>query len=127
MAWTYDATKLDSDKLMQVRFAIGDTIEDDPLLQDEEINHEIAINTSTLSAAIECCEAIAAKFARKADYNTGPVSVKASQQSVRYTRLAASLRAKASMQSAPVYTNPDRAIFSIDMMNSSCDHHDIEE
>jgi len=127
MSWTYDVADLASSDLFQVRFMIGDTASSNPLLQDEEINLLITQYGNLKSAAAECCERIASNFAKDADYDLGPHSVKASQRSKRYEELAKKLRMNSGV-AAPSFVNPQRAIFDIDMMNDSyCEHPDEGE
>ena len=126
MAWTYNVAELSTSQLFQVRFMIGDTIANDPLLQDEEINQLITEHGNTRSAAAECCDRISATFARQADYDLGPHSVKASQRSKRYEELAKKLKSKVGL-AAPIFTDPQRTIFDIDMMNDPGCSHPSEE
>lgn len=66
--WSYDTddltTSTPSGRLNVVRLLIGDVIQDDPLIQDEEINFAVSQSSNVYSAAAWCCGAIAAKFAR---------------------------------------------------------------
>lgn len=92
--WTYSGDPSSSDR-DAVRFEIGDTISDDPLLYDKEIEYAIAAENGTLSAAARCCEVVAAKFSRLADRSLGPMSIKHSQKAEQYRQLAKDLRSKA--------------------------------
>lgn len=126
MAFTYDLANLAISELYQVRFKIGDTDSTDPLLADEEVSFQLVEQGSVLAASISCCESIAAKYARKADYSLGPYSIKASQTAAHYNSLAKKLRANSVTNSgAPIFTGPeeDSAIFDIDMMNYAGDNH----
>lgn len=128
MAWTYDLTKLATTPLYQVRFAIGDTEADIPLLQDEEILQVLGSRSNNIDlAAIDCCEAIAFKFAKKPDFRLGPETVNYSEVSKRYEALATKLKKKLVGISAPIYTEPHGAIFDIDMMNYASGAHSVEE
>ncbi len=127
MAWTYNVAELATSQLFQVRFMIGDTIQTDPLLQDEEINLIIAEKGNVRSAAVECCERISSAFARQTDYKLGPYSVNASDRSKRYEELAKKLRNKVGL-AVPIFEDPRRTIFDIDMMNDAyCSHPSEEE
>lgn len=91
--WSYNypgASNLDD-----VRFTIGDTDEQDQLLQDEEIRAVIDSSPNLMEAAARCCEAIAAKFAKEADYRLGSLAVSASQRSDMYYKFAKELRDRA--------------------------------
>lgn len=63
MSWTYSGNPADSD-LDAVRFCIGDTIEDDQLLQDEEINYLLSIYVSVNQSCIQGIISIMATYAR---------------------------------------------------------------
>jgi len=67
--WTYDPENLDTStadgRLNVVRLLIGDTIEDDPILQDEEVGFGMTQSLNVYSVAAWCCGVIAAKFARE--------------------------------------------------------------
>lgn len=129
MSWTYDITQLATSKLYQVRFIIGDTIVADPLLQDEEINFILTQKESTIATSIECCDRIVSVNARNADYDLGPFSIKASQRVKNYTELAKKLQNRnIAVSGAPLFTDPSRIIFDVDMMNDSwCSHPEEEE
>lgn len=94
MTWTYSGNPAHSDK-DAVRFEIGDTNKDDQLLSDEEIEFALSAETDTYRAAARCCEFLARKFAREADYRLGPMSVSASQRSEAFRKLSILLRQKA--------------------------------
>ena len=90
MVWSYNSPT-DSEK-DEVRFLIGDTMEEDQLLQDEEINYMLDQSRNLYLAAAKCCEAIAAKFARLADRSFGPKSINASQKHEHYIEMAEKYR-----------------------------------
>lgn len=89
MSWSYYAGGGTRD---WIRFVIGDTDEDDELLQDEEIDAALSNEGNKYAAAAICADAIAAKFAREADKTVGPLSISASQKGERYLKLADKLR-----------------------------------
>lgn len=97
MPWTYSGDPASSAK-DEVRFLVGDTNTADQLVQDEEINYVLLAHADAGSASInyraaaEIAEAIAAKFARKADKAVGPLSIQAKQQHDHYVQLAGRLR-----------------------------------
>lgn len=96
MAWTYSGNP-SSSNLDAVRFKIGDTSINDPLLQDEEINYLLSESGgSVIHAAILACEAVAAKFSRQADTSNLELRVTASQRAQAYLRLAEQLKLEAS-------------------------------
>ena len=91
MVWTYTGNPV-TDAKDAVRFEIGDTDKEDPLLQDEEIVYAISVEANVLAAAARCCESISRYFARQADFRLGPQAVQASQRSLAYKELARDLR-----------------------------------
>ena len=87
MAWTYTGDPSLNPK-DAVRFAIGDTIKSDPLLQDEEINYVLSTNSSIADAAYYACIGIVARFSRLADKAVGKVKISYSQKVTQYQKLA---------------------------------------
>ncbi|NPV72077.1 MAG: hypothetical protein HPY55_15840 [Firmicutes bacterium] len=100
MVWSYSGNPASSPK-DQVRFLVGDTLADDPLLSDEEIEFALASEVNTYLAAAFCCEAIAAKFARQADVSIGDYREAANQKAEAYRRKAEDLRIRALRAVAP--------------------------
>lgn len=90
MSFSYDPT-LPAD-LDKVRLFIGDTNSADPLLQDEEITGLLAMFGSVAIASVKAANAIAAKYARFADQETGDIAVRYSQISKMYRDLVAELQ-----------------------------------
>ncbi len=82
--WSYSGSPGSSAK-DAVRFLIGDTDECKPLLTDGEITYFLSqYNQAPINASIRCCEAIMAKFSRRADESVGQVRITFSQQSKMY-------------------------------------------
>lgn len=101
--WTYSFDPSASLK-DQVRFLIGDTDQNDPLLYDKEITWVLGqYNNSPMNAAIRCCETIAAKFSRMADEKAGPVSVTYSQKSKQYRDLRQELVSRLAVEDMAPY------------------------
>lgn len=101
MAWTYSGDPSSSPK-DEVRFLIGDTIQADPLLQDEEINSVLAYEPNPLLAAVICANTIAAKFARLADVTVGKTKIAYNQKAEAYFKLADKLEAQANGNLKPI-------------------------
>jgi hypothetical protein len=96
MTWTYlngDPATSDRNK---VRFLVGDTDEDDQLLQDEEIDWLLTTQSDPDQAAVLAAEAIAAKFAREADTTNEGLSISKSQRSKSYRDLVKVLASRVS-------------------------------
>lgn len=71
----------------KVRFRIGDTDSNRPLLSDEEINAVLTSKPSVLPASIECVDAILAKIARDVDRNAAGITSSRSQAYNHYLEL----------------------------------------
>lgn len=106
MTWSYSGDPSSSTR-DAVRFEIGDTDQNDQLLQDGEIDYAIQQESNLFGAAARCCEAIARKFAREADRAIGKTRVAASQKSQAYTKMALQLRKKASGYHLPYASGLD--------------------
>lgn len=118
MSWSYSGDPNTSD-LDRVRFTIGDTIESEPLLQDEEINYLIGVY-GVYGAAQYACVSLMSRFSREVDYTIGPESVKAGQRWQHYKDLLDKLRADnigrfAAPAMAPTQVTSDCPIFEIGM------------
>lgn len=74
MTWEYTGDPLVSAK-DEVRFLVGDTIESDPLMQDEEIDYLVAEFGSPTLAAANACQALSAKFARQVTKAVGDLKI----------------------------------------------------
>lgn len=96
MTWTYLATDLSTD-LAKVRREISDTLEDDQLLSDEEINSALTDEGSVILASARCCEWIARVFSRDFDYGADGTDVRKIKRAEQYRELAGELRERASM------------------------------
>jgi len=94
MTWTYGGNPATS-TIDAIRLEIGDTIEEEQLLQDEELEYFYEEEGSILGAAARACEAIAAKFSREADLKVGELSLSASQKAKHYQEKAKVLRERA--------------------------------
>jgi hypothetical protein len=73
----------------EVRLAVGDTNEDEPLLEDEELDYLLTVTGSSVRfAAVAACRAIAAKFSRRVDFSLGGNSFRFADQAKAYMALA---------------------------------------
>lgn len=103
--WTYGADfTLARDR---VRFAIGDTLADDQLVLDEEIEAAVTAAGSEGAAAIRLCEHLAARFARTPDETTadaaGNTRTKSmSQRASSFLKLAEKLRQNGALATTPM-------------------------
>ena len=103
MAWSYSFNPDESAK-DEVRFIIGDTNSNDPLLQDEEILYLLKkYNNYPLNASLRACEMVISKFARMADQTVGSVSQSYSQKAKGYRDLMNDLRLRIGLEGAKPY------------------------
>lgn len=93
--WTYTGDPASSDR-DAVRFEIQDTDESNPLLQDPEIEYALAQETGVLGAAARCCEALARRFASRADTVVGSLTETYSAMAAVYADRAKELRIRSS-------------------------------
>lgn len=73
MGWNYSG-RPDLNERDKVRFLIGDTCKENPLVQDEEIQFALGKFPEVELAAALCCRALAAKFSRQVSTTVGGVS-----------------------------------------------------
>lgn len=73
MTWNYSGRPGSSDR-DQVRFLMGDTDADEPLMPDEEILFAISEQANLKLAAAMCLRALAALYSRKVTNKVGDVS-----------------------------------------------------
>lgn len=98
MSWSYSGDPSDSPK-DYVRFLIGDTDRDEPLLDNEEIAVFLKLyNNAPMNAAIRCCEQIAAKFSRRVNEAVGQVRMDFSQAAKAYRDMAMDLRRRLAIE-----------------------------
>lgn len=95
MAWSY--TDPETDPKDEIRYLVGDTDEENPLVTDEEINFVLGIRPKVAGkinyqAAAEVCATIAAKFGRKIRFGVGPISRSEELMFDHYTALSEKLR-----------------------------------
>lgn len=94
MTFTYSGNPSESEA-DAVRFLIGDTDSEEPLLHDEEILYLSSIWTLQFSiywTAAMAAEAIAAKFAREVTVNSDSQTISTSELQQKYLTMAEGLR-----------------------------------
>lgn len=93
MTWTYDVTTIGTSKLTQIRRLVGDVIDSDQQVQDEEITFALSLRSSIYGAAADVCRMIAAQYSRKTNVVTsgggGNLTQNYSQQAMAYASRAA--------------------------------------
>lgn len=103
MAFTYSFDP-DTSPKDGVRFLIGDTDREEPLLDDMEIQSFLNMyNQGVLMSAMRCCETIAAKFSRRVNEAVGQVRMDFSQAAKAYRDMALDLRRRIAVEDAAPY------------------------
>ncbi|MGH9202204.1 MAG: hypothetical protein ACRD2A_13325 [Vicinamibacterales bacterium] len=95
MTWSYsqDPTQSTRDA---VRFLVGDTDENDPQLQNEEIDYLITKYVVAELAATQAARTLAARYSRYADRVIGELRISYSQRAANYRELVITLTELAS-------------------------------
>ncbi len=94
MNWTYTNNPGGSTR-DALRLAVGDTIEGDPRLSDEEVEHFLSLYPESLNmAAADAAEAIAARYSSMAVSYVGDLDNSPHLKAEYYLRLARQLRSR---------------------------------
>ena len=118
MSWTYSGNPADS-KLDEYRFLIGDTNEDEPILQDEEIQYIIdTYGSNENQVKYQLFNRVATLFARDIKRTLGPQSEDPTERLNFYKQQAKAYKAKiaAAGLSLPKYVYPK--VFRKGMQNN---------
>lgn len=94
MTWTYNISTIATSPMTQVRRLIGDVIQTDQQIADEEITFSLTQRSSIYGAAADACRYIASQYSRKADVivqspGGGALKTNYSQQAKSYLAMAA--------------------------------------
>jgi hypothetical protein len=108
VAWTYSGNPASSTN-DAVRFELGDTESEAPMLEDAEVEYAISWEAKgsppnqpeILAAAAHCMEALHRRFARRADTVTGSLRIAAAKRATTYKEAAEQLRRRAQGFHAP--------------------------
>lgn len=92
MTFTYDGDPSES-SLEEVRFLVGDTDKDEPLLQDEEIEYLLSVfpdpgEGPAYITAAAAASAIAAKFSKQMDKSVGRLSIQYTQRHKQFVEMS---------------------------------------
>jgi len=97
LTWTYTNNPTESSR-DALRLAVGDTIENDPRLSDEEVEHFLGLYPDSLDlAAAQAAEAIAARYSSMAVSYLGDLDNSPHLKAEYYLRLARQLRSRAKL------------------------------
>ena len=119
MSFSYDAAKLATSSIYQVRFRLGDTNSSTASFQDEEISYALGCNKNdVLKTCIECVTALLPRLALQPDFKVGPYSETEKTRAYDYwVKVLAELKSKNASYSPPISQEPTGAtIFHYDMM-----------
>lgn len=117
MSWTYSGDP-DNSTLDAVRFELGDTQSNKPLLQDAEILFAIQKETTVEGAAAYCCEVLSRKYAKEVDKAIGPLRISLGQLSENYAKQAKEFRDRVAKNAGkPSYKKLGAGAFKRDLMN----------
>lgn len=97
MTWSYNPSLLPGNTKDAVRLLIGDVLQCDGQMQDEEIAYFVTTRGTLYGAAAECCRSLAAKFGRSVDQQAGTSKVSYSQMAKAYTLKAFEFEAKSTI------------------------------
>ena len=102
MSWTYTNNPAGSSR-DALRLAVGDTIENDPRLSDEEVEHFLGLYPDSLDlAAAKAAEAIAARYSSMAVSYVGDLDNSPHLKAEYYLKLARQLRSRAKQEEEAV-------------------------
>lgn len=93
MSWSYSSDPSSSDRDW-VRWKLGLTDDTRQIVQDEEIDAELADNSNRYFAAAEVADAVAGLFSRDVDFDYDDIAETASQAKEHYEGLADRMREK---------------------------------
>lgn len=118
MAYTYDASPfiLGQNATQQnmrdtVRFLVGDTDDNDPQLQDTEVDGllqgnvasgALPMNLDPFAAAVAACIGLAAKYSRRANKTTGDLSIQSGAIAKAYRDMIPAIKGQAQRYATPV-------------------------
>lgn len=122
MSWSYDPTKLQDSPKDQIRLLIGDTVEGDQLLQDEEIQFYIEQYPGDITrSALASVNVIITRICNTPDYTLGPYSESNTSRLKSFQAIKEELNSQVTGYSAPLFKEPTTApIFGYDIMSRHC-------
>lgn len=122
MSWSYNPEQLKDSPKDQVRLRVGDTIEADPLLEDEEIQFCIdSCSGDLIQASYKCVSTIITRICNTPDYTLGPYSESNGNRLKAFQGIKDELASTLVGYNAPISETPTtEAIFAYDMMSAIC-------
>lgn len=101
--WTYSGDPASSDH-DQLRFNIGDTNENDPLLSDAEIDFCVAQGGPSYSGMALAAEAVAMRYGREADIRISPLSIDYNNRAKFWSMRADEYRKRSQQLGVPTFS-----------------------
>lgn len=90
--WTYDASRVATVPLYQVRRLLGDVIYEDQQLSDSEVAFALTQRSTIEGAAADCARYLAGQYSRKPDVTSpGGITTNYGEQAKKYLALARDL------------------------------------
>lgn len=122
MSWSYNVEELDTSLKDQIRLKLGDTDENDPILQDEEIMYYVgSAEEVTSELLIKCVTACISRLGSLPEYKLGPYEEKHSNRLATLKALKDELENEENSLHSPVSKHPTTApIFYYDLMSTHC-------
>jgi hypothetical protein len=122
MAWSYSITNLADSPKDQVRLRIGDTVQTDQSVLDEEIDYFLSLHQNNVPATcVDCIDVIINKFSTLPDFTLGPYSESQSSRLEQLHKIRSDLKVQVMGMHSPIAEAPMTApIFNYDMMSVNC-------
>ena len=89
--WTYNAAQVGTVPLYTVRHLIGDVVQSDQQLVDQEVLYAVGTYSNVYLASADCCRSVAARYARQVDTVQGELRTLYSARTKRYSAMAVDL------------------------------------
>ncbi len=105
MPYEFDPAGSPADEL---RFLLGDTVVESPLLADDEVDYLLATSPGTIAAAYSGALALVARFSARADISVGSARKSFTAQADAMQKVADSLAARGGKQGLPTATEAQR-------------------
>ena len=122
MSWSYDATQLEISVKDQIRLLIGDTNENEHLIEDEEIMFYVDQHPDDITrAALDCVGTIITRITSTPDYKLGPYSESNASRLEAFKSVKAQLENQIVGYQPPLMQQPTTTpIFKYGVASESC-------
>lgn len=122
MSWSYDATQLEISVKDQIRLLIGDTNENEPLMEDEEIMFYVDQHPDDITrAALNCVCTIITRITSMPDYKLGPYSESNASRLKAFRSVKAQLEKQITGYQPPLMQQPTTTpVFKYGVTSETC-------